>query len=162
LPPPHAGHHRRLQVLMALLSPEGAGRESRADRPVTLTACGRLRGLRDGGCLSFRGIPYAQPPLGDRRFRPPEPPVARDGVREARDFGPAAPQITTTDVTESGNNVVHEDCLTLNVWTPRQHGAPLPVMVWIHGGALIEGSARNYWYNGAALAARGEVVVVTL
>ncbi len=147
---------------MVSIPQEGAGREARADRPVAHTACGRLRGIRDGECLSFRGIPYAQPPLRDLRFRPPQPPQAWEGVREAMDFGPAAPQIVTTDVTESGNNVVHEDCLTLNVWTPRLYGAPLPVMVWIHGGALIEGSARNYWYNGAALAARGEVLVVTL
>ena len=140
----------------------GAGRESRADRPVAHPPAGRLRGTRDGDCLSFRGIPYAEPPLGDLRFRAPRPARAWEGVREALDFGAAAPQIVTTDVTESGNNVVNEDCLTLNVWTPRLYGAPLPVMVWIHGGALIEGSSRNYWYNGAALALRGDVVVVTL
>ena len=132
------------------------------DRPVVRTGSGALRGVRDGDTLSFRGIPYAAPPLGSLRFRPPQPVTPWVGVREARDFGPACPQLAGTDVTESGNTVVGEDCLTLNVWTQATDGRPRPVMVWIHGGALIEGSARNYWYNGAALAGHGDVVVVTL
>ena len=132
-----------------------------AGRPVATTTAGQVRGLHDRGTLSFRGLPFAAPPLGDLRFRAPAPVPAWTGVREAVDHGPACPQIVTTDLTESGNGVVHEDCLTLNVWTPALDGRR-PVMVWIHGGALIEGSARNNWYNGAALAAHGDVVVVTL
>ena len=130
-------------------------------RPETDTDTGRLRGVHDQGCLSFRGIPYAMPPLGDRRFRVAEPVETWPGMREARDFGPACPQLAGTDITENGNNVIHEDSLTLNVWTPALDGRR-PVMVWLHGGAFIEGSARNAWYNGAALAAAGDVVVVTL
>jgi para-nitrobenzyl esterase len=133
-----------------------------AGRPVASTTSGLVRGVHDRGTLSFRGLPFAAPPLGPLRFRPPAPVPAWPGVREAVDQGPACPQIVTTDITESGNGVVNEDCLTLNVWTPALDGARRPVMVWIHGGALIEGSARNNWYNGAALATHGDVVVVTL
>ncbi len=131
-------------------------------RPVAATTAGQVRGLHDGGTLSFRGLPFAAPPVGTLRFRPPAPVPAWPGVREAVDHGAACPQIVTTDLTESGNGIVNEDCLTLNVWTPAIDGRQRPVMVWIHGGALIEGSARNNWYNGAALATRGDVVVVTL
>jgi para-nitrobenzyl esterase len=131
-------------------------------RPVASTTSGQVRGAQDRGTLSFRGLPFAAPPIGRLRFRPPAPVPAWPGVREAVDPGPACPQIVTTDITESGNAVVDEDCLTLNVWTPALDGARRPVMVWIHGGALIEGSARNNWYNGAALATHGDVVVVTL
>ena len=118
--------------------------------------------MHDQGTLSFRAIPYALPPVGERRFRVAQPAAAWDGVREAQDFGPACPQLAGTDVTENGNNVIHEDCLTLNVWTPALDGRRRPVMVWLHGGALIEGSARNAWYNGAALATAGDVVIVTV
>lgn len=132
------------------------------ERPVVSTANGLLRGIHDAGTLSFRGIPYAAPPVGPRRFRAPQPAFAWAGVREAQDFGPACPQISGNDLTENGNTVISEDCLTLNIWTPATDGRHRPVMVWIHGGALIEGSARNSWYNGAALASHGDVVLVSL
>lgn len=131
-------------------------------RPEVSLAAGKLRGVHDQGTASFRGIPYALPPIGSRRFRIAEAAASWDGVREAQDFGPACPQLVSTDLTENGNTVIHEDCLTLNVWTPAADARRRPVMVWIHGGALIEGSARNSWYKGAALALRGDVVVVTI
>lgn len=136
--------------------------KSAQPRPEVEVATGRLRGVHDQGALSFRAIPYALPPVGERRFRVAQPAAAWEGVREAMDFGPACPQLAGTDVTENGNNVIHEDCLTLNIWTPALDGRRRPVMVWLHGGALIEGSARNAWYNGAALATGGDVVVVTV
>jgi para-nitrobenzyl esterase len=130
--------------------------------PIVATRQGALRGARAGDCLVFRGIPYAAPPLGPLRFRPPVPHPAWPEVRDALDFGPAAPQLPATDITESGSNIVDEDCLTLNVWALAATAKPRPVMVWIHGGAFIEGSARNHWYDGTTLASRGDVVVVTV
>jgi para-nitrobenzyl esterase len=112
-----------------------------------------------GGTCVFRGIPYARPPLGALRFRAPEPPEAWQGEREARRFGPAAPQDKglATDIGDRS-----EDCLHLNVWTPAVDQRRRPVMVWIHGGAFTTGSSAQELYDGAALAARGGVVVVTI
>jgi para-nitrobenzyl esterase len=83
-------------------------------------------------------------------------------VRSALDFAPACPQLVEIDPTENNNSVMAEDCLAVNVWTPRADEKKRPVMVWIHGGGFIEGSARNTWYDGANLAGRGDVVVVTV
>jgi para-nitrobenzyl esterase len=82
-------------------------------------------------------------------------------VRSALDFDPACPQLVETDPTENNNSVMAEDCLAVNVWTPGVDNRKRPVMVWIHGGYFMEGSARNTWYDGAKLAGRGDVVVVT-
>jgi para-nitrobenzyl esterase len=121
-----------------------------------------VRGESDAGVVIFRGIPYAAPPVGELRFRPPAAAAHWPGERDARDFLPACPQLVERDPTENNNSTMSEDCLSVNVWTPGIDGAKRPVMVFIHGGAFIEGSARNSWYDGAALARRGNVVVVTL
>lgn len=133
--------------------------------PLAHTTAGTLRGKHDGDCRAFLGIRYAQPPVGPLRWRVPQPIPAWTGIKDALDHGPAAPQLAGADITESGNNVQDEDCLTLNVWVPdlpQVDSQGLPVMVWIHGGALIEGSARNHWYDGRTLASAGPVVVVTV
>ncbi|TWB23122.1 para-nitrobenzyl esterase [Nitrospirillum bahiense] len=109
---------------------------------------------------AFKGIPYAEPPVGDLRWRPPVPARAWTGVRDARDFGHAClqPPPSSTGIYSGGMAPVSEDCLTLNVWTPA--GAEhLPVMVWIHGGALVGGSSSEPLYDGANLARRGIIVV---
>jgi para-nitrobenzyl esterase len=129
---------------------------------VAYTEAGAVHGDSESGVLVFRGIPYAAAPLGELRFRPPAAPAHWTGERDARDFLPACPQLVDRDPTENNNSVMSEDCLSVNVWTPGIGGAKRPVMVFIHGGAFIEGSARNSWYDGAALARRGNVVVVTL
>ena len=103
---------------------------------------GELHGEVRGQVASFKAIPFAAPPIGDLRWRPPQPAAAWTGVREATVFGPQCMQMRTgaTQVNQS------EDCLTLNVWTPAtaKPGAKLPVMVWIHGGSFTGGSgARN-------------------
>jgi para-nitrobenzyl esterase len=129
------------------------------------TRQGTLRGERQTGCCVFRGIPFARPPVGPRRFMPPEPPDPWTGVRDATAFGAVAMQVPTVLETERGlSSNMSEDCLTLNIWTPdpSEHLAEaLPVMVWIHGGAFINGSGAIPWYDGSSLAARGDVVVVT-
>ena len=126
------------------------------------TEAGDVRGSREVGVLVFRGIPYAAPPVGVLRFRPPAPAVQWQGVRDATDFMPACPQVVERDPTENNNSVMAEDCLGINVWTPAADRSRRPVMVFIHGGAFIEGSARNTWYDGSELVRRGNVVIVTL
>jgi para-nitrobenzyl esterase len=126
------------------------------------TKYGPVQGDTEGGVLVFRGIRFAEPPTGALRFRPPAPPKSWTGVRPALDFAPACPQLIETDPTENNNSVMAEDCLAVNVWTSKPDAQRRPVMIFIHGGAYIDGSARNTWYDGASLAERGDVVVVTL
>ncbi|MEO3786524.1 carboxylesterase family protein [Actinocorallia sp. B10E7] len=129
---------------------------------VVKTVHGMVRGIDQGGVVSFRGIPYAAAPEGELRFQAPCPPEGWEGVRDAVGFGPAAPQLPPAPgappVWRPGDGL---DCLRLNVWTPDAGGAGLPVMVWIQGGAWKAGSARMPHYDGALLAGSG-VVVVTL
>ncbi len=133
-----------------------------AGAPVVRTRRGPIRGEAEKGALVFRGIPFAAAPVGRLRFRPPMAPTPWTEVRPALDFAPACPQLVDIDPTENNNSVMAEDCLAVNVWTPKNDSLRRPVMVWIHGGGFVEGSARNTWYDGAALAKRGDVVVVTL
>ena len=123
---------------------------------------GVLEGESLGDVLAFRDIPYAAPPVGNLRFQPPQPPKSWSGVRSALDMGPSCPQLIDADPTENNDQVMAEDCLSVNVWTPKLDTRKRPVMVWIHGGAFVVGSSRNTWYDGAHLAARGDVVVVSL
>jgi para-nitrobenzyl esterase len=121
------------------------------------TRNGRLRGKREGDGAVFLGIPYAAPPVGTLRWRPPQPLPAWSGVRDALAFGADVPQ-------PAGglSRATHqdEDCLFLNVWTPRcERGARLPVVVWLFGGGFTSGSGADPLCDGAALAAEGAVVV---
>jgi para-nitrobenzyl esterase len=123
---------------------------------------GGLRGRREDGVTAYLGVPYAAPPVGPARFRPPEPPPSWRGVRDATRVGPAAPQPPSRLAAVMGNRVVEqdEDCLTLNVWTPE--GPQRPVLVFLHGGGFLSGSGGLDWYDGAELARRGGIVVVTV
>lgn len=126
------------------------------------TGFGPVAGEAERGALAFRGIRFAAPPVGPLRFRPPVPPTPWKKARPALDFAPACPQLVDIDPAENNNSVMGEDCLAVNVWTARADAMKRPVMEWIHGGGFVEGSARNTWYDGANLAARGDVVVVSL
>ncbi|HJP24592.1 MAG TPA: carboxylesterase family protein, partial [Acidimicrobiales bacterium] len=134
--------------------------------PTAQVAEGTLKGRHRKGVELFAGIPYAAPPTGDRRFRAPEPPEPWDGVRDARRFGPAAPQLPGTGLTSNFEVRWDEDCLTLNVVTPGctvpDGGAGRPVYVWIHGGAYKHGQGATPWYDGTSFATRGDIVVVTI
>jgi para-nitrobenzyl esterase len=123
---------------------------------------GLLQGVAagDGGVAAYKGIPYARPPVGELRWRPPVAAPAWKGVREANRFGKAClqPPPNPASLYYGGSLPVGEDCLTLNVWAPA--GArKLPVMVWIHGGALVGGSSAEALYDGSKLARQGIVVV---
>ncbi|MEZ0335217.1 MAG: carboxylesterase family protein, partial [Gemmatimonadales bacterium] len=113
----------------------------------------------------FRGIPFAKPPVGPRRFGPPEPPEPWRDVRDATRFGPASHQANRPLAPILGILVDEEseDCLSLNVWTPAaSDGRRRSVMVWIHGGAWVIGSGSERTYDAARLVGRGDVVVVTI
>ncbi|MFF3209355.1 carboxylesterase/lipase family protein [Streptomyces sp. NPDC002886] len=133
-------------------------------RPRVRTAHGEVEG-RTGpdGIAVFRGIPYAAPPVGARRFAAPEPPEAWDGVRDAGAYGPTAPKAPYPEPFAAllpDPEVPGDDCLNLNVWTPEPApSARLPVMVWIHGGALTRGSSAVPVYEGSAFARDGVVLV---
>ncbi|QEI04493.1 carboxylesterase/lipase family protein [Pigmentiphaga aceris] len=129
--------------------------------PLAHPACGAVRGIRTGQVSAWLGIPYAQPPVGTRRFLAPARARAWHDVRDARQFGQAAVQRHVAVVSKPFlGPSVGEDCLSLNIWSPAADGAKRPVMVWIHGGAFILGSARIY--DGAQLAETGDMVVVTM
>jgi len=132
------------------------------DGVIVKTASGTVKGEREQGVLVFRGVRYAAPPVGTLRFRPPVLPIAWAEVRPTLDFAPACPQLVEIDPTENNNSVMSEDCLAVNVWTPGTDNKKRPVMVWVHGGGFVEGSARNTWYDAAKLADKGDGVVVTL
>ncbi|MFF0138664.1 carboxylesterase/lipase family protein [Streptomyces sp. NPDC005227] len=131
--------------------------------PVVATPHGRVRGRYENGIAVFRGIPYAAPPFGPHRFRPPVPPEPWDGVRDAGAFGPTPPKPPYSEAFGrllSDPSVPGDDCLNLNVWTPAPDpAARLPVMVWIHGGALTRGSSAVPVYDGRAFARDGVVFV---
>ncbi|MFE1288300.1 carboxylesterase/lipase family protein [Streptomyces sp. NPDC058751] len=131
--------------------------------PVVPTPYGAVRGRYENGIAVFRGVPYAAPPFGDRRFRPPEPPEPWEGVRDAGAFGPTPPKPPYSEAFArllADPVVPGDDCLNLNVWTPAPDpAARLPVMVWIHGGALTRGSSAVPVYDGHAFARDGVVLV---
>lgn len=130
--------------------------------PVVTTTAGPVRGRVEGGTAVWRGIRYAAPPTGARRFAPPEPPEPWTDVDDATAFGPACPQPGNRIIDLGPGSVQDEDCLFLNVWAPRHGRERKPVMVWVHGGAYFLGSASQPVYDGASLATNGDVVVVTI
>lgn len=130
----------------ALAEPESA--------PVAQTSLGKLRGMREGGNTVFRGVPFAEPPVGPLRFRAPQPVSPWKGVREATRFAAAAMQPGSNEVSQS------EDCLYLNIWAPSQPG-PHPVFVWIHGGGFTGGRSFDPLFDGTRFAQEG-IVCITI
>jgi para-nitrobenzyl esterase len=113
---------------------------------------------------SFLGIRYAEPPTGQRRFRPPVPVSPGPGALDGTAPGPAAPQNPESPAPPGAKPRIWSEggCLNLNIWTPATDGPARPVMVWIHGGAYLSGSSSDGMYDGARLAAAGDAVVVTI
>ncbi len=131
------------------------------------TKAGRVRGLSIDGVQTFKSVPYGASTAGARRFLPPLEVAPWTGVREAFAFGPRAPQVLAPFVPEwqplTGTEPMSEDCLHLNVWTPQAAtGGTRPVMVWLHGGGYTGGSPAALPYDGASLARRHDVVVVSI
>jgi para-nitrobenzyl esterase len=120
---------------------------------------GLVEGVTESAARVFKGIPFAAPPVGSLRWRPPQPPPAWPGLRKADTFSPVCPQHGAYPP-ESPPEPTSEDCLYLNIWTPAQPTTVnLPVMVWIYGGALENGSASTPLYAGDELARRNVILV---
>lgn len=129
---------------------------------IATTHRGRVRGRVRDGIATFLGIPYAAAPFGAHRFRAPAPVEPWEGLRDALDYGPTAPQRPyrpPLDQLLPDVEIPGEECLNLNIWTPDTGGGPLPVMVWIHGGSLRNGSGAVPLYDGQAFARDGVVLV---
>jgi para-nitrobenzyl esterase len=124
---------------------------------------GKVSGVLQDGVRVYKGIPYAAPPVGELRWKPPQPVVRWEGVRSGSEYGPDCPQAPYPrgSIFYSAPRQQSEDCLCLNVWTAARAGEKRPVMVWIHGGALTRGSGAAATYDGRVLAQKG-VVVVTI
>ncbi|CAN5324869.1 carboxylesterase/lipase family protein [soil metagenome] len=131
---------------------------------IVQTGSGPVRGADDGAVRSWKGIRYAAPPVGERRWRAPVAPEPWSEVADATDFGPVSPQPENAIIVLHPGATKNEDCLTLNVWAPTgsDAGSPLPVMVWLHGGAYIFGASSQPLFDAQHLVTRGDVVVVTV
>src|SRR5262245_58486475 len=124
---------------------------------------GLISGANVEGVRVYKGVPFAAPPVGELRWKPPAPVIPWKGIRECTAFGPECPQAPypTASMYYSPPQKQSEDCLYLNVWTAAKPGEKRPVMVWIHGGALTRGSGATRVYDGGSLAKKG-VVLITI
>lgn len=135
-------------------------RMTSAAAPIVQAPAGPVQGTLQDRVRVFKGIPYAQPPVGALRWRATQPAPDWSEVRQTSEYGPACPQpvARSRGIYSQELGPQSEDCLTLNIWTPAgAHNAP--VLVWIHGGALVGGSSKEALYDGARLAAEGIIVV---
>jgi para-nitrobenzyl esterase len=153
-------HAPRWLSLRSAAAPSGTG-------PVVETTSGKVQGFTQGPVAVFRAIPYGAPTSGANRFRAPQPVQPWKGVRAATEWGSVCPQAVSPILQEASGSLLQtpqgEDCLTLAVWTSQPGGhEKLPVMVWYHGGGYAVGGGAAPWYDGARLAARQGVVVVTV
>lgn len=126
------------------------------------TTRGPIQGRSKEGVYLFAGVPYAEPPLENLRFKPPQPHAPWTEPFEAFKFGPAAPQVATGGMTDSAPVRWDEDCLLLNVSTPACDDGKRAVLVWIHGGGYRTGQGSIPWYNGARFNQQGDIVVVSI
>jgi len=164
------GLSRWLTLMTVLLVPgyclpsQPAKQPPTNDAPIVRTTDGALRGLLlAGGVRTFRGIPFAAPPVRDLRWKPPEPPARWHGVRAADRFANQCMQARVFADMMFRNAGVGEDCLYLNIWTPAavRANAGLPVLVYFYGGGFRAGDGSEFRYDGASLAMRG-IVAVTI
>lgn len=156
------GIERKIRpLLLVMLIVLMAGCDKPDTSPVVAIESGQLRGAVVDDVTVFKGIPFAAPPVGEWRWRPPQPVAAWEGVRSAENYAPFCAQPQST-LLWFELDVISEDCLALNVWTPSLDGDQrLPVMVWIHGGGYSQGTGNIPRLNSPRLAKEG-VVLVTI
>ena len=148
-----------LYPAIILLLPVTVGAQGSGQGPVVATESGSVQGtVEASGVHTFKGIPYAAPPVGDLRFKDPQPVVAWQGVRKTQAFGPRAMQLPIYSDMKFRSDGVSEDCLYLNVWAPAI-GSHLPVLVYFYGGGFSAGDGSEYRYDGESMAKRGIVAV---
>jgi len=147
-------------VFLSPLIENASAQSDTKHNPIIKAHAGTLQGKMEGDLRVFKGIPYALPPTGNARWRPPIPAPHWDGIKHATDFGPVCfqPQSKAPGIYSWTVLPMSEDCLTLNIWAPAK-AKNAPVFFWIHGGALTTGSSRDALYNGARLAGRGIIVI---
>lgn len=160
---PFVGDVILLVGLMSVLSAcndSGHSHQHPVDRPTVEVGQGRLAGVYSNGLSVFKGVPYAQPPVGDLRWKAPAPPEKWQGTRDAESFGPSCMQsdLPEDSIYRDPPEEMSEDCLSLNVWAPSD-ADKLPVIVWIYGGSLSIGGSSQALYDGSNLANAGTVVV---
>ncbi|MHB8104186.1 MAG: carboxylesterase/lipase family protein [Dehalococcoidales bacterium] len=134
------------------------------ENPIVVTKSGKIEGKYENDLYIFKGIPYAEPPVGELRWLQPQPIKKWDGIREAKEFGAIAPQ-TVMPMGPFGQMPQppqSADCLFLNIWTPGLDNSRRPVMVWIHGGAFTLGSGADPSYDTGVLPKRGNIVMVSI
>src|SRR6476620_9684212 len=147
-------------LLLFLLSASVAIAQLNSDAPRVKIANGELEGVNESGIKTFKGIPFAAPPVGNLRWREPQPVQNWNGVRKADKFGPRAMQLQIFGDMNFRSNGMSEDCLYLNVWTPAKTGnEKLPVLVYFYGGGFIAGDGSEPRYAGESLARKGIVTV---
>jgi para-nitrobenzyl esterase len=131
---------------------------------IVTTTGGKIEGSFNKGLYKFSGVSYAAPPIGNRRWLPPEPVESWGGVKLTQRFANISPQNLTDNpfMSQRQPQPMGEDCLYLNIWTPGLDDARRPVMVWIHGGGFATDSGSSLAYNGRTLSTRGNAVIVTI
>ena len=149
-----------LFLLIAVAFLSGAACAEGDGGPEVKVGAGRLVGVSEGGLNIYKGVPYAAPPTGARRWKPPAAAASWNGVRDASAFGPSCiqPKLRPDSLYADDPAAMSEDCLTLNVWAPAD-ASDVAVVVWIHGGSLQYGGAAEPVYDGANVAQRGVVFV---
>ena len=148
----------KVVAVAAWLAAFGVAAKALPVAPIVRVDSGKLAGVEKDGIRSFLGIPYAAPPTGDLRWRPPQPVRAWQGTRPAAQFGPVCRQIA-----EWVKMPQSEDCLTLNVWAPaRKPAKPYPVLVYIHGGALMNGHGSEWGPDGVKSIVQKGVIFVSI
>ena len=138
-----------LLSLALAAQPSSAMLSASAPAPIVNAPAGSLRGTTEGNLNVFRGIPFAEPPVGPLRWKPPVPKANWQGTRDATSFGAACWQPVSKLNTIYANDPfpMSEDCLTLNIWAPTK-ASKAPVLFWIYGGALWGGTSRDPLYDG--------------
>src|SRR5271163_2187330 len=131
---------------------------SRAQDTVTIDT-GTLKGATDAGVTSFKGVPFAAPPVGELRWRPPQPAAKWSGVRQATEYGHDCMQLPFPSDAAPLGTTPAEDCLVANIWVPENRTGKLPVMVWIYGGGFVNGGSSPAVYDGSLFARQGIVFV---